>query len=292
VLTQDITLDEAIAPASTIDLNGHTLTLADVAAKENGVQIIPTAEDTCTIKNGKIEQKRNSGTATFYVPADATLVIEDTEITETGSGAVIYPAGDASNVTIKNSKLVGAWYAIATNASKKYTCDIVIENSELSSGYCTVCVNVPVNLTMDGCTVTAPEQGLLIRGASAQISNCKITLNPVSSTDPNVAFLSKAWGSGSSVPSAAITIGNRSTAYQYPTVVKLQNTQVAVNDTYKSDYPALYAYANTGENLGVTLEYDSQSTFTGRTTTKVDTETVYDSKSIILGTTTNITINK
>ena len=66
---------------------------------------------------------------------------------------------------------------------------------------------------------------------------------------------------------AALAIGNKgeegSTAYQYPTNVTLEKTNVIVEGGNAEYFPALYAYANSGEGLGVTLNYDSETTFTG-----------------------------
>ena len=43
------------------------------------------------------------------------------------------------------------------------------------------------------------------------------------------------------------------------------NTEVKVEGDYANYFPSLYAYANAGERLGVTLTYDENCTFTGGT---------------------------
>ena len=64
---------------------------------------------------------------------------------------------------------------------------------------------------------------------------------------------------------AALTVGNKGTgsAYQYPSELHLVNTTVASAGDYGGYFPALYAWANQGEGLGVTITYDSDTQFTG-----------------------------
>ncbi|MBS7385793.1 MAG: hypothetical protein KIG28_06605, partial [Bacteroidales bacterium] len=80
-------------------------------------------------------------------------------------------------------------------------------------------------------------------------------------------FDTRIWGSGNMINLAALAIGNKgdegSTAYQYPTNVTLEKTNVIVEGDNAEYFPALYAYANSGAGLGVTLTYDSETTFTG-----------------------------
>ena len=97
---------------------------------------------------------------------------------------------------------------------------------------------------------------------------CHISLNYPDDDANDMAnyFVSRNWGQGNMVNLAALTIGNKyATSYQYPTNVSLVSTEVKVEGEYASYFPALYAYANAGEELGVTLTYDENCTFTGRT---------------------------
>ena len=74
---------------------------------------------------------------------------------------------------------------------------------------------------------------------------------------------------------AALTIGNKGTsAYQYPTNVSIENTELILAGAHGSAFPALYAYANQGEGLGVALNYNSSCQFGG--------DLVYGSENIVV----------
>ena len=150
---------------------------------------------------------------------------------------------------------------------------MIVENSTLKANTA-VCVNVPCSLTIDGCTIEGDTQGMMLRGGTAYISNTTITLTTdgeynseeEAQTIANY-FNSSNWGSGNMVNVAALTLGNKGgNAYQYPTVIDLKNTKLTVTGEYASLFPALYAWANQGEGLGVTLTYDDQCVFNGAET--------------------------
>ena len=92
----------------------------------------------------------------------------------------------------------------------------------------------------------------------------------ISYTDDDYAeigdyFNDKNWGTGNMLNIAALTVGNKGTgsAYQYPSELHLINTTVESAGQYGSYCPALYAWANQGEGLGVTITYDSATQFKG-----------------------------
>lgn len=116
--------------------------------------------------------------------------------------------------------------------------------------------------------------GVVVRGGTAVINGSDIALNY---TDENAEesahyFDDKNWESGNTLNIAAMTIGNKhTTAYQYPTNVTLTDTKVYTTGDNASYFPAMYVYANQGEGLGVTLNYDAQCTFTGGITYGIKT---------------------
>ena len=82
---------------------------------------------------------------------------------------------------------------------------------------------------MKGCTVKGTTQGVVIRGATAEINDCDITLEYNDDDYAQIVnyFTNRDWGSGNMVNLAALTIGNKSPkAYQYPTNVTLTNTRL------------------------------------------------------------------
>ena len=218
-----------------------------------------------TINNGKIIGNRPEvANSVIDVRTGGELTMEGVSF-ETNASAV-FVAPENTKVTIKNSTFAVKAYAVTTNASTSYNGTILLENSTFT-GDSPILLNVPVKLTMKGCTVTGTTQGVVIRGATAEINDCDITLEYNDDDYAKIVnyFANRDWGSGNMVNVAALTIGNKSpNAYQYPTNVKLTNTRLHLGGKYGSHFPALYAYANQGDGLGVTLTYDDQCTFDGK----------------------------
>lgn len=301
VLSNDIECSSiyTLETSGEIDLNGYTLTLPTYNSTQNVRVLKCKAGATTTIKNGAIKQSRTSAsavTSTILVPATATLVVEDVNMEIDGQWSqAIYPSGQGANVTIKNSTISAGAYCLSTNAGNTTNpdyCTVTIEGSTLKATETPILINTPSTIMMTDCTLEGGWQAMFMRGGTATLTDCTLTLDPTKNASETTWKLSSNWGSGNDAPLAALTIGNRSSsAYRYATNVTLNNTKLTVIDSQKDNFPALYAYANTEENFGTTLTYDNNCTFTGRTSKTVDTETVYDNKSIILGSTANITIN-
>ena len=260
VLAGNIALDASrMNLTGTLDLNGKVLTLDNATAAAE----VP-ADASLTITGGTINasQKKNTQ-ALLLVNKGASLLVENVQL-ETDAAA-LSPANGAegASLIVRNSTVAAATYAVTTNASTPFTCDILLENSTFT-GSDPVLVNVPCKLTMNKCTATGSMHGVVVRGGTARITDCDITLeyNDTDYEDIVGYFDQREWGSGNMITLAAMTIGNKnSNAYQYPTDVALVNTKLNLGGLYGSHFPALYAYANQGEGLGVTLAYDSRCQF-------------------------------
>ena len=261
VLAGNIALDASrMNLIGTLDLNGKVLTLDNASAAAE----VP-ANASLTITGGTINASQKAGVtqALLLVNKGASLLVENVQI-ETDAAA-LSPANGAegASLIVRNSTVAAATYAVTTNASTPFTCDILLENSTFT-GSDPVLVNVPCKLTMNKCTATGSMHGVVVRGGTARITDCDITLeyNDNDYKDIVSYFDQKEWGSGNMITLAAMTIGNKSSnAYQYPTDVALVNTKLNLGGQYGSHFPALYAYANQGEGLGVTLAYDSRCQF-------------------------------
>ncbi|MBS6593658.1 MAG: hypothetical protein KH358_06970, partial [Odoribacter splanchnicus] len=261
VLAGNIALDASrMNLIGTLDLNGKVLTLDNASAAAE----VP-ANASLTITGGTINASQKAGVtqALLLVNKGASLLVENVQI-ETDAAA-LSPANGAegASLIVRNSTVAAATYAVTTNASTPFTCDILLENSTFT-GSDPVLVNVPCKLTMNKCTATGSMHGVVVRGGTARITDCDITLeyNDNNYKDIVSYFDQKEWGSGNMITLAAMTIGNKSSnAYQYPTDVALVNTKLNLGGQYGSHFPALYAYANQGEGLGVTLAYDSRCQF-------------------------------
>lgn len=261
VLAGNIALDASrMNLTGTLDLNGKVLTLDNATAAAE----VP-ADASLTITGGTINAFQKTGVtqALLLVNKGASLLVENVQL-ETDAAA-LSPANGAegASLIVRNSTVAAATYAVTTNASTPFTCDILLENSTFT-GSDPVLVNVPCKLTMNKCIATGSMHGVVVRGGTARITDCDITLeyNDNDYNDLVGYFDQREWGSGNMITLAAMTIGNKSNnAYQYPTDVALVNTKLNLGGLYGSHFPALYAYANQGEGLGVTLAYDSRCQF-------------------------------
>ena len=101
----------------------------------------------------------------------------------------------------------------------------------------------------------------MMRGGTATIKNSRISLQEELAANEGSWLKDRKtkekWGSGNEIPVAGITMGdNTGTAYQYPTSVTLENTQVSGYE----DYWAVFADAT--ETCTVNFKYNNQCKFT------------------------------
>lgn len=268
-LANDITLTSFKvddAQDVTIDLNQNKLIFNEPAAvNATGASI--------EITNGDVEamNMKNPVLSLFNTNDNGIITLDGVHLKTDGSGVGPSMKTNGGTIIVRNSTLECGAYAVSTNASAPVSQDVkfILENSTFI-GNTPLCINIPCTLTMDGCTVTGDTQGMMLRGGTATIRNSTLTLDITgeyqSEADAkSIAdyFNARNWGSGNMVNCAALTVGNKAeNAYQYPTVLTLENTKLEVKGEYASLFPSLYAYANQGEGLGVTIGYDDQCTFT------------------------------
>ena len=243
----------------TIDLGKNTLTLT------NNTSILLADGKSLTIQNGNLVSKplENPTVTAFNIQRGSSIKLDN--VTYDCTGSALYPQGNAAKVTVIDSTITADVYAVATNAGQTDNYDVVIDlkdsifqarlPSELSKGdSCPVMINIPGKLTMDSCTVIGGRQGVLVRGGTAKISNTDIQLN-ATYIDGKDKYLDGNWGSGNEVPMAALVVGNRSNAYNYPTDCTLSNVTV----TATSGYTGTYVYGMSDEGREVTFNYDAST---------------------------------
>ena len=243
----------------TIDLGKNTLTLT------NNTSILLADGKSLTIQNGNLVSKplENPTVTAFNIQSGSSIKLDN--VTYDCTGSALYPQGNAAKVTVIDSTITADVYAVATNAGQTDNYDVVIDlkdstfqarlPSELSKGdSCPVMINIPGKLTMDSCTVIGGQQGVLVRGGTAKISNTDIQLN-ATYIDGKDKYLDGNWGSGNEVPMAALVVGNRSNAYNYPTDCTLSNVTV----TATSGYTGTYVYGMSDEGREVTFNYDAST---------------------------------
>ena len=249
---------------STIDLNGQTLTF-DKAVTLN----VPKGGN-LTFRNGEIVAKEFEPAHSIINASEgSSITLDGVTINTTGTG--IGPANCASDVTIeiRNSELNCGAYGFGTNATMPVGSNvkIILADSKFSA-WEPVFINIPCEATIDNCDLDGTTHGMVLRGGKATVSNSTITLTY---TDDDYAeigdyFNDKNWGTGNMLNIAALTVGNKGTgsAYQYPSELHLINTTVESAGQYGSYFPALYAWANQGKGLGVTITYDRATQFKGK----------------------------
>ena len=251
-LTEDISIETALplseSGTTNIDLNGKTL----IAKSETSAKV--ETGDSLILENGTVIFEGGiASDSSIGVAKNASVTLKN--VTVTDYGAVIFPAGDAAEVNVIDSTVKSTKsYCVATNAATadNYNVKINLTNSTFE-GPTPVLINVPCNLNMNNCTVNAEMQGVVVRGGTAVIENCKIA----NTSDDDWAvdyFENRDWSSGNTLPLAGITIGNKKIgSYQYPSNVTLINTTVT-----SKLYPVIYTYGNATEENGVTLTYDEK----------------------------------
>ena len=238
-----------------IDLNGHKLTLkGDSRMAANNAEI--------RISNGYIESESQSEEIfRFFANEGGKVVVEDVEMNVPGTTGVGFnPGANNARLEVRNSTIVAGKYAVGTNAAKPVSgAEIVIENSTLKA-QTPILVNIDAKIKITDCTFEGTVQGGLFRGGQYEVTGSTFILN--SSTEQSgETYLDKNWADGNKAPGAALVVGNRaSSAYQYPTVLKISDSKLQSEGTGSS--PAVYVYANQGEGLGVTIDYDGCE-FTG-----------------------------
>ena len=263
-LASDVTIEPAAFASvtkSTIDLNGQTLTFG------NKVTLNVPKGGNLTFRNGEIvadgfEPERSIINAN----EGSSITLDGVTINTTGTG--IGPANCASDVTIeiRNSELNCGAYGFATNATTPVGSNvkIILADSKFSAQE-PVFINIPCEATIDNCDLDGTTHGMVLRGGKATVSNSTITLTYTDDDYETIGsyFDSQNWGSGNMLNIAALTVGNKSTGYQYPSELHLINTTVESAGEHASYFPALYSWANQGEGMGVTITYDSATQFKG-----------------------------
>ena len=256
-----------------LDLNGNTLTF-------EANTLVNVAESEITFKNGTISAQNLPDVVNdlMAVGENGTIILDNVKFNTNGSGIGTEQTKNGGHIIIRNSEIQAVAYAVATNATLPVSQNVEIEiTGSTLKGYTPLLINIPCDITVDDCNIIGTTQGTVFRGGTAKVINSSITLMYDDNDYEAIAayFNNRNWGSGNMVNVAALTIGNKApSAYQYPTEVTLENTELILAGAHGSAFPALYAYANDGEGLGVTLTYDEASKFGG--------DLVYGSENIVV----------
>ena len=266
VLTGDITVSAQTlslteGETASLDLDGHTITFNAVMTAENASVIFTDG----TIVTQNLAAVTNDA---FEVGNNGSLTLDGITFKSNGCGVGIGEMISNGSITVRNSTMNVAAYAVATNASLPYSQNvrIVLENSTFT-GSDPVFVNIPADVTIKKCRMTGTMHGMILRGGNANVEDCTITLHYTDDDGGTIGgyFNNANWGTGNMLNIAGLTVGNKlpGAAYQYPSSINLVNTVVEVTGPYADNLPAMYVWANEGEGLGVEITYDENTKFYG-----------------------------
>ena len=266
VLTGDITVSAQTlslteGETASLDLDGHTITFNAVMTAENA---------SVTFTDGTIVTKNLAAVNydAFEVGNNGSLTLDGITFESNGCGVGIGGMISNGSITVRNSTMNVAAYAVATNASLPYSQNvkIVLENSTFT-GSDPVLVNIPADVTIKKCSMTGTMHGMILRGGNANVEDCTITLHYTDDDGGTIGdyFNNKNWGTGNMLNIAGLTVGNKlpGAAYQYPSSINLVNTVVEVTGPYADNLPAMYVWANQEKENGVIITYDGDTKFYG-----------------------------
>lgn len=271
--------DIIITPPNTYQIKGsgsHVIDLAgsELAIKNFNKNVMDVSDGAAlTIQNGFISNdftlETNDVTIAAFVTGNhGSIEIEHVEFTTVATGAMIKEGAQQANLTIRKSTIHSTknGYAVGTNASSS-TSDVVVtlENSTLKSDYgCAVLFNIDGTINVSGSDIIGGNQGLILRGGTGILSDSDVLLNCIEQNASQYAnFMhNRDWASGSYVPFAAITAGNRGAGYEYPTNLTLKNCEVKSIGDNADMFPAMYVWGNSAE-YDVTIIH-ANTTFYGK----------------------------
>ena len=266
VLTGDITVSAQTlslteGETASLDLDGHTITFNAVMTAENA---------SVTFTDGTIVTQNLAAVTNdaFEVGNNGSLTLDGITFESNGCGVGIGGMISNGSITVRNSTMNVAAYAVATNASLPYSQNvkIVLENSTFT-GSDPVLVNIPADVTIKKCSMTGTMHGMILRGGNANVEDCTITLHYTDDDGGTIGdyFNNENWGTGNMLNIAGLTVGNKlpGAAYQYPSSIYLVNTVVEVTGPYADNLPAMYVWANQEKENGVTITYDEDTKFYG-----------------------------
>ena len=255
-------------------LNGNTLSASDGAS--------------LSLTNGAVTGSNlPANKLLVFAASDGTVLLDGVKMESDGAGVGLNEKCDNGRLEIRNSTINALSFAVGTNASTPVyeSNTIVIDNSTLTA-WSAVLFNIPGTLEITDSKITGTNHGVILRGGTATIRNSilSIAYNEGNASSDSEYMHNQDWGGGNAVPYAALTVGNRGSGYQYPSVLTLKDCTLqsiegaAGEENNPGLFPVMYVYANSGKDLGVTITYDDNTKFTG-------------GKGIVYGRFVNVTVN-
>lgn len=175
----------------------------------------------------------DNGTVSVGYSKVKAVTLDHVDVIAPNATAVFNVSGKTT-LTVKGSKIQSKIYCAATNASTSSVANMTFDGCELKA-QSPLFINVPGTQTAKNTKAYGYWQGLVVRGGTANITNCEISqafsMHDADETrTPEVAaaqYMTGSWKSGNEMPMAAIVLGTDAAgAYQYPTVLNMSGTKV------------------------------------------------------------------
>ena len=230
-----------------IDLNEKTLSLTNS-------DLIISDDNKVTLTNGSVN-------GSLRVLGAGRLSLDQVKVTGRPNELGVWIGGEAAEIIIKDSEIVGDVYGITTSAETAANYGVngtisgtVIKTEETESDDNTaILLNVRGALTFENCDIEGGRQAVVCRAGTATFRNCRINGRgwiPDSSNTSEYPYSQEqnAWGDGNRVATAAITMGAKQAAgsstggYIGDAVINLYNCTV----TSENGVPLVYL-AGTGK---------------------------------------------
>lgn len=286
ILTEDVDVDMS----STYEIKGEGNELIiDLSDKELNITSTRTVVDVMdyaevTIQNGSLKIwgiANASGTSALYVSDNGTITLDGLIYRTTSSAVAVSERTDGGKIYVNDCDIdiayydseqpAGNGYVVATNADKADADNptnvyISLKDSKLKAYSTVVLFNIPSRIDIENCELESLWQAMVLRGGTAKAVNSTFTNRNNSGNDAPATtemYYNSNWLDGNRVPRAALTVGNRNSAYQYPTSLTMEGCTVQVVEGGANKFAAMYVYANQTEGMGVSIDYDSATTFEG-----------------------------
>ena len=233
--------------STNIDLNEKTLSLTNS-------DLIISDDNKVTLTNGSVN-------GSLRVLGAGRLSLDQVKVTGRPNELGVWIGGEAAEIIIKDSEIVGDVYGITTSAETAANYGVngtisgtVIKTEETESDDNTaILLNVRGALTFENCDIEGGRQAVVCHAGTATFRNCRINGRgwiPDSSNTSEYPYSQEqnAWGDGNRVATAAITMGAKQAAgsstggYIGDAVINLYNCTV----TSENGVPLVYL-AGTGK---------------------------------------------
>lgn len=264
-----------------VDINGKTLTVTgDDKNVWDGESIL--------LENGTVKWKTTSTSSEQVLPvafrlnpgSDVTLKNVKTDMGQRGI-AIAPEESKKINLNIIDSTITTTDnYIISTNAgnTKAKDVNINVKNSNLTvssvkydGDNAGIMLNVPGTLNIDNSTITADHQAVIVRCGTANITDSNLVCTGEYPKASWAEYDGKTWGSGNSLPTATLVVGNRSSANVYPydatctlsgTTLKFGDGNTGRNPVYAAAYNGHTTTISGVPESDITQSKDDSSTIT------------------------------